>query len=445
VDAEVRARLFSALVKTLFPAFATQSSRYLSFDQGLPRLAQHAAGLGYDAVVVFLDELILWLASGASNREWLNLQIGKLAKMVEGQSDEQRIPIVTFAARQRDIGEMVGEQYAGADAEAVKAALKWWEGRFDVIKLEDRNLPAIVEKRVVRPRTEEAKRTLDAAFDRMRASLGNVAWGTLLGEIGDEKGFRLVYPFSPALIEALVAMSHYLQRERTALKVLVELLVEHMDDFEIGKVVPVGDLYDVLAGGEEPMDGAMRERFAAAKRLYLNELLPVIQRANETGSKDRCQRERGDHPVTLGCSNCREARCRADNRLAKTLLLAALVPNSPVFRALTASRLVQLNHGTLKSPVPGAEAQQALGRIRAWAAECGKVRVGDGAADPTVGIVLEGVDLKPIIDAARGYDSGGTRRAKLREILFAAIGIESTSTSTCSCRTWPSRASAWPR
>lgn len=424
VDPEERARLFSALVKTLFPAFATQKSQYVSFDNGLPRLAQHAAALGYDAVVVFLDELILWLASGASNREWLNLEIGKLAKLVEGQSDDQKIPIVTFAARQRDIGEMVGEQYAGADAEAVKAALKWWEGRFDVLKLEDRNLPAIVEKRVVRAKSDAAKRALDTAFDRLRASLGNVAWGTLLGEIGDEKGFRRVYPFSPALVEALVAMSHYLQRERTALKVLVELLVEHLDDFEIGKVVPAGDLYDVLAGGEEPMDGTMRERFAAAKRLYLNELLPVIQRANETGSKERCQRERSDHPVTLGCSNCREARCRADNRLAKTLLLAALVPNSAVFRGLTASRLVQLNHGTLKSPVPGAEAQQALGRIRAWAAECGKVRIGEQPTDPTVSIVLEGVDLKPIIDAARGYDSSGTRRAKLREILFTAIGIE---------------------
>lgn len=55
------------------------------------------------------------------------------------------------------------------------------------------------------------------------------------------------------------------------------------------------------------------------------------------------------------------------------------------------------------------------------------MRVGDQATDPSVSIVLEGVDLKPIIDAARGYDSGGTRRAKLREILFTAIGIEAGS------------------
>jgi hypothetical protein len=106
VDPDQRARLFSALVKTLFPAFAAQSSQYLGFDEGLPRLAQHAASLGYDAVVVFLDELILWLGSGASNREWLNREIGKLAKLVEGQAAHQPIPIATYAARQRDIGEI---------------------------------------------------------------------------------------------------------------------------------------------------------------------------------------------------------------------------------------------------------------------------------------------------------------------------------------------------
>src|SRR5262249_29840109 len=162
---------------------------------------------------------------------------------------------------------------------------------------------------------------LDDAFDRMRKGLRQQDWATLLGDLGDEKAFRQVYPFSPALIEALVALSSFLQRERTALKVLVELLVEHLADFEIGRVVAVGDLFDVLAGGEEPMDGHMRERFAAAKRLYENEFLPRIRSQNETATKARCQRMREEHPVALGCSNCAEARCRADNRVVKTLLL----------------------------------------------------------------------------------------------------------------------------
>ena len=38
--------------------------------------------------------------------------------------------------------------------------------------------------------------------------------------------FRMVYPFSPALVQTLVAVSSVLQRERTALKIMLQLLVE---------------------------------------------------------------------------------------------------------------------------------------------------------------------------------------------------------------------------
>ena len=425
IDPKVRAALFSALVKTHFPAFANQASAFLQFDQGLVAMTMHAADRKYDAVVFFLDELVLWLAAKASNPEALNNEIGKLAKLVEGQAADQAVPVVTFAARQRDIGEMVGEQYAGQDAETVRNSLKFWEGRFNTIRLPDRDLPAIIEKRVVHAKNDGARKTLDEAFNAMRSGLGMTAWGTLLGDIGNEEAFRLVYPFSPALVEVLVAMSHYLQRERTALKLLVEMLVGQLEDFEIGKVVPVGDLYDALAEGEEPMDGTMRERFASAKRLYDSELLPLIQEQNQTASAQKCQRLRNDSK-TLGCANCRETKCRNDNRLAKTLLLAALAPNTPVFRSLTASRLVQLNHGTLKSPVPGAEATLAADRLRRWQTEIGKVRV-IGQDDPAVSVVLEGVDVRPIIQAAGHYDTPGARKAKLREILFSALELDPTT------------------
>jgi hypothetical protein len=203
----------------------------------------------------------------------------------------------------------------------------------------------------------------------------------------------------------------------------MELLVDHLRDFEMGRVVPIGDLFDVLAGGEEPMDGTMRERFASARRIYTGELLPLIQARNETGTREKCQRLRDGHPVSLGCSSCPRTRCRADNRLAKTLLLAALVPQVPVLRNLTASRLVQLNHGTLRSPIPGTEATQAVSTIRAWATEVGKVRIGD-QADPSVSIVLEGVDLKPILDAARVWDTPGARRRKVKELLYKELEIQ---------------------
>ncbi len=430
-----RARLFSALAR--IPALAgvaKGSSNYVPFDAGLGVLARHAKSLGYDAVVLFLDEAVLWLATRASERSFLNNEVVKLAKIVEAQDERREIPIVSFLAQQRDIGEMVGDQLAGVDAQNLRDALKWWQGRFGTITLEDRNLPAIVEKRVVRARDAGARQVLDDAFAKMRSGLGP-AWPALLGDIGDEASFRQVYPFSPALVEALVALSHYLQRDRTALKVLMELLVDHLQDFELGRVVPIGDLFDVLAGGEEPMDGTMRERFASARRIYAHELLPLIQARNETGTKEKCQRLRDGHPVSLGCANCQQARCRADNRLAKTLLLAALVPQVPVLHALTASRLVQLNHGTLRSPIPGTEGTQAVSTIRAWAAEVGKVRIGD-QADPTVSIVLEGVDLKPVVDAARGYDSPGARRRKLQELLFRKLEIEATGAQVEYERKW---------
>ncbi len=428
-DRDERARLFSALVRTHFPAFAQSAGGLVGFDVGLGRLARHAATLGYDAVAFFLDELILWLASRAGNKDWMALEVQKLAKLVEAQDERRDIPIVSFIARQRDISEMVGEQFAGPELQTLRDSLRFWEGRFNTIKLEDRNLPTVVEKRVVKPKNAEARKTLDDAFERMRRGLGQQAWATLLGEIGDEKAFRQVYPFSPALIETLVAQSSYLQRERTALKVLVELLVEHLEDFEMGRLVAVGDLFDVLAGGEEPMDGHMRERFAAAKRLYSAELLPRIQTENGTATKARCQRLRDDHPVALGCSNCRESRCRADNRLIKTLLLAALVPELKLLREMTASRLVQLNHGTLKSPIPGEETAMATARLRSWSAEIGKLRV-EGEGDPRVSVVLEGVDVQPIIRDARGGYTVGAGRRVLRDILFDALGVETGPEAT---------------
>ena len=41
---------------------------------------------------------------------------------------------------------------------------------------------------------------------------------------GDRDAFRRVYPFSPALIDVLVGVSGFLQRERTALRLLLQLL-----------------------------------------------------------------------------------------------------------------------------------------------------------------------------------------------------------------------------
>jgi hypothetical protein len=424
-DGRAREELFSALVKAWFPSYTT-TGRWTGLDEGLGVLTRHAKRLGYDGVVLFLDELILWLAGRAADVAWLHRETQKMVKLVEAQDAHREIALVSFIARQRDLADMVGEDYVGTDSFRLREFLKHWEGRYDVIELEDRNLPAIVEKRVLRPASPEAKRKLDDAFAQLRKGAG-VAWTTLAGS-EDAEAFRKLYPFSPALVETLVALSNSLQRQRTAIKLLMELLVHHSEGLELGEVMRVGDLFDVLASGDDPADGVMRTRFASAKTLYQHTFLPLIRQRNGTASPEKCQRLRDDHLAWKGCSGCAQRACRSDNRMVKTLLLAELVPQVAPLRDLTASRLVQLNHGSLKVPVQGTEAGIAVTRLRDWASAVGQLRVGEGT-DPTVKVRLEGVDVAPILEQARGADSTGARMRLVRDLLFEAMGVDATTDS----------------
>ncbi len=418
-DPAVRAELFSILVKKRFPGWEQASGAFADLDAGLGTLARHAGGLGYDGVVLFLDELIPWLAGRAADVAWLHREVQKLVKLVEASDLRRPIPVVSFIARQRDLAAMVGEPSAGAEDARLRESLQWMKERFEEIWLDDRNLPAIVEHRVLRPK-EGARAQLAAAFEAMKRSAG-ASGGTLLGT-EDAAAFQKLYPFSPALVDVLVALSSSLGRQRTAIELLMELLVEHIEDLAIGEVVRVGDLFDLLAAGEAPADGVMCARFESAKQIYRH-LLPLIQEAHGTTTDARCQRRRAAHPARLGCAGCPEAPCRTDNRLAKALLVAALVPETPAVKDLTASRLVQLNHGSLAVPVAGAETGIVAQKLRRWAAVIGQVHVGL-QADPAVSIRLEGVDTGPILERAAHADTPGARTRVIHDLLFEALGLD---------------------
>src|SRR5262249_23045423 len=162
-------------------------------------MTRHAASLGYNAVILFLDELILWLASRAADAAWLHVEAQKMVKLVEAADLHRAIPLVSFIARQRNLAELVGEDYAGVENMRLNASLKHWEGRYDAVRLEDRNLPAIVERRILKPRDQAAKERLDEAFSKLQRTAGG-SFDTLLGD-EDPSGFRKLYPFSPALVD----------------------------------------------------------------------------------------------------------------------------------------------------------------------------------------------------------------------------------------------------
>lgn len=421
-----RARLFSDLVRTYFPGWSGQQNRFVDLDTGLGVISRHAEGLGYDAIVLYLDELVLWLAGNASDLPFVGREVQKMVKLKEAQDADRAIPIVSFIARQRDLSQFLGEQAQGAVRDALSRNLSHHDGRFETVTLADSNLPAIVAHRVVRPKDEASRQILADDFARTWRAAGQAA-GVLVGSEGDEADFRKVYPFSPALIEALVALSDCLQRERTAIRILMELLVLHLPDLETGRVVPVGDAFDALAESEDPIDDpVMKSRFDRARDLYRESFLPLVRRQHGTDSPAACQRLREEHDRRLGCSGCAQRACRNDNRLAKTLLMAALVPEAKPFKGLTVKRLVHLNHGTIASPIPGAEMQVAAQRLRDWASQVSALRLGD-QADPDVSVHLAGVDVAPILAQAAEADTTGARKSIMRRVLFGALDLPGDS------------------
>lgn len=413
---EERSRLVGDLIAHVFSAYrslAGSGESFVSLDDGLSIMSRHAQALGYDAVILFLDELVLWLASHAADVSFVSREGTKLVKLVEATNAERPVPLISFVARQRDLRDLVGENLAGAVQLQFSDVLKHWEARFHRITLEDRNLPAIAEKRVLRPVDEAARQTLQATFDDVMKMRKDVL-DTLLTTTADREMFRKVYPFSPALVQTLIAVSAALQRERTALKLMLQLLVDRRADLELGQLIPVGDLYDAIAEGDEPFSEGMRLHFDNAKRLYNQRLLPMLER---------------DHGATweaikLGQAEPTAARnLRNDARLLKTLLLGALVPEVESLKGLTAQRLAALNHGTFRSPIPGREAQDVLRKCRDWASEIGEIKITEDQ-NPVISIQVTGVDIEPILRAAEANDNAGNRRKKIRETLFEQLGID---------------------
>ncbi|UFP93612.1 hypothetical protein [Gloeobacter morelensis] len=413
-----RSQLINALLKQLYSSYNIQvegnKEAFLSLDKGLSVLSRHTKSLGYDGLILFLDELVLWLASRATDLNFVHQEGQKLAKLVEAQTPDRPVPIISFVARQRDLSELVGQSVPGAEKLNFGDALKHWEGRFHRINLEDRNLPAIAEKRVLKCKSEAARQKLDAAFEQTKR-IREPVMNTLLTGEGDRQIFRQIYPFSPALIQTLIAVSSVLQRERTALKVMMQLLVEQRETLAVGDIVPVGDLFDVIADGDEAFSQEMAIHFNNAKRLYRLKLLPLLEKQH--GVRLESLRE-------LAPDDQRRIAFRIDDRLVKTLLLAALVPEVESLRAINAERLAALNHGTIKSPIPGREGHLVLQRCRQWAASVGEIRVGGDEANPTISVQLSGVDTESILQKAIGEDTQGNRVRRVRQMLFEQLEIQ---------------------
>lgn len=135
------------------------------------------------------------------DEKFVSRETAKITNFKEGGDTRRVIPIVSFIARRRDLRELVGEELSGAADASIQDTLNLVSGRFDMIGLEDRNLPQIAHARLLKPKDEAAAAKIAEAFERTK-KLGPQVWDTLLGSDkgttgADEASFRLSYPFSP--------------------------------------------------------------------------------------------------------------------------------------------------------------------------------------------------------------------------------------------------------
>ncbi len=418
---ENRQQLVSALVETYFRAY-TRQAEFVDLDTGLAAISAHAKGLGYDAVVLFLDELVLWLAFSVQDREFFRRESQKLTKLVESAIGGRAIPLVSFVARQMDLRRWFADSGAsGAEQAALDRAFRHQEGRFATIVLGDDNLPFVANRRLLRPRDAEAQGRLESAFkgiDRREA-----VWDVLLDGVNtderhrgaDEQAFRLTYPFSPALVSTLRSLASVMQRERTALKVMQQMLVDRRDTLTIDEVLPVGDSFDLVVQGQsgQALDPLAAALFRSANKLYTEKLLPLL-----LGNHGLDERALSDHPESVPVA------FHTDDRLAKTLLLSAVAPNVPALKSLTAARLASLNHGSIVSPLPGGEAALVLAKVRAWARDVPEIHLDGDDRNPTIRVQLADVDYDSIVERAKGEDNEGRRRELLKDIVVDSLGIE---------------------
>ena len=364
---------------------------------GMHRLAAHAKEQGFGGVVLLLDEFLLWLAE-KSGQEFVT-EINNLNLIVDHSTGERAVPLFAFVARQRNLKEFFPDLM---DEAKIHDHLDHHAERFRATTLDDVELRHIVKGRVLRPRPQA-----QAALAQAVAGLAEQHERILPALISDgDLGYlRDVYPFHPALIAMLIDVTALMQRERSALRILYELLVLHYPDLPLGQFLPVGSAFLALfpkAGVEASKKVELMQDIHHA---YYARLQPALLAMKQAG---------GDFG---------EERYRALDQIVKTVLLAEVSPRLSR-GGLTVERLVQLNSVDV-------EGETFRGRVRV--AETDLMRLTQSVPDLQVAgqgksaivrFILGRVSLQEVLARARSkVDNGPQRFQVFHHSLLGALGL----------------------
>ena len=365
------------------------------WSDGLKRMGEHARAQGFGGVVLMLDEFLLWLAE-KSGQEFVQ-EINNLNVIVDHNTGQRPAPIFVFVARQRNLKEFFPDL---VDESKIHEHLDHHSKRFEVTTLNDVELRHIVKGRVLQPRDPAA---IAAAVGGLAVRHQKALPSLLAG--GDLEYLQDVYPFHPALIEMLVDVTSLMQRERSALRMLYELLVVHYPDLQLGEFLPVGSAFAAIFPEAGVEASKKVELMQDIHHQYYARLAPTMARMAE------------DNPELSS------ERRRALDQFVKTVLLAEVSPRLKQ-GGLTIERLVQLNSADVDGETFRGQVLVAETDLEALSNRLPDLQVIGKGKIATVSYVLGRVSLGEVLGRARSkVDNSGQRFRVFWAALKAALKI----------------------
>ena len=374
-----------------------------NWSTGLSRLSKHVKEQGFGGLVLLVDELLLWLR--AKSGPEFERAINQLNLIVDHGDGARAVPVFAFIARQRNIQEFFPDL---VEEQQLHEHLGHHAKRFEVTNLEDVELRHVCKGRVLKRRPEheaDVQRVVEAVARDYEKVLPAILQQADIGYLRD------VYPFHPALIEMLIDVSSLMQRDRTALRLLYELLVLFYPDLPLGKLVPVGWAFDAIFP-EAGVEGSKRvEDLRAIHRTYYQRFRP--------GDGEDAPRGRG--------RRLRRGRQRTLDTIVKTALLGEVSPRLKGTTSMTIERLVRLNDAEVTGETDRSKFNKvhqdllALSRLVP-----GVLQLSGQSKEATVSVILQGVNFGEILERARARIAGH-KNPLLRafySVLLPALGLK---------------------
>jgi hypothetical protein len=370
------------------------------WSEGLKRMAEHAKAQGFGGIVLMVDEFLLWL--GEKSAQEFAHEVNNLNVVVDHNTGQRPTPIFAFVAVQRDIKEFFPDL---VDESKIHEQLDHHSERFKpFVKLQDVELRHIVRGRVLRPKNAGA---VKSAVSSLSEKHSKVLPALLAG--GDLDYLRDVYPFHPALIEMLVDVTSLMQRERSALRLLYELLVVHYPNLPLGEFLPVGSAFSAIFPESGVEASKKVELMQDIHHQYYSRLAPGMARmAEEAGGEFN------------------EDRRRALIQLVKTVLLAEVSPRLKQ-GGLTIERLVQLNAVDVEGETFRGQVRVAETDLLALSQRVPDLQVAGNGKTALVRYVLGRVSLGEILGRARSKVDNPAQRFKVFwSAIRQALGLANT-------------------